>query len=649
MARRQRVQASHLWVMGMDVVIVLVAYLLVLMFRYEGMLPEWTVWTADFAIFAAVAIVVHVAVNWLTGIYTIINRYMSLIQAVRVGQAGILATALLFIVTVVWPLVSDGGSYLVPRSVVVTGGLLALIVMIGVRFSRRVAHEAFHKANGATERLLLVGAGQAADMLVREIQRTPSLNIQVVGLVDDSPGLSNMSIQGYPVLGKISDVPDLVDDYGITQIVVAIPSAAAGELANIYRTCKPAGIPVKILPSLADLVSGHVSLRDARDLDIDDLLGRPKIETDLGRISDFVQGHTVLVTGAGGSIGSELCRQLAHFDPGRLILIDHDESSLYDLHESLQNQGFRRYVLCPSSLLQERKLDKLFALHRPRLVFHAAAYKHVPLMELSPDEAVLNNIQGTLLVAKTAARYGVERMVNISTDKAVDPVNVMGATKRAGEIIVRMLSERHPETLFASVRFGNVLGSQGSVIPIFKGQIESGGPLVITHPEMTRYFMLIEEAVQLVIQAAVMIDEKCLDPERNLNTFVLEMGDPVPIVDLAQRMIDFYWQEQERGIGVEFSGLRPGEKLDENLVYAHEEAVSTGHPLIKRVYSQSGFAPSDGGGEDRYEQFERRLCELIQLASNHGDKRAIVGSLMACVPEYRPGDRHAVEKPAAVV
>lgn len=630
----------------MDLGIVLLAYYLVLIFRYEGILPEWTAWTADFATFAAMAVVVHIVVNWVTGIYTIINRYMSLIQAVRVAQAGILATAVLFILAVTWPLYGGSDDYLVPRSVVVGGGLIALIVMIGVRFSRRVVHEAFHKGNGSAERLLLVGAGQAADMLVREIQRTPSLNIQVIGLVEDSPWLANMSIQGYPVLGKVADVPEIVEDHGVTQIVVAIPSASAAELAHIYRICKPAGVPVKILPSLADLVSGTVSLGDARDLDIKDLLGRPKIETELGRISDFIQGQTVFVTGAGGSIGSELCRQLARFDPGRLVLIDHDESSLYDLHERLQNQGYHRYVLCPTNILQERKLDKLFALHRPRLVFHAAAYKHVPLMELSPDEAVLNNIQGTMLLAKTAARYGVERMVNISTDKAVDPVNVMGATKRAGELIVRMLSERHPETLFASVRFGNVLGSQGSVIPIFKSQIENGGPLVITHPEMTRYFMLIEEAVQLVIQAAIMIDEKCADSERSLNTFVLEMGDPVPIIELAQRMIDFYWQDQSKGIGVEFSGLRPGEKLDECLVYDHEEAVCTSHPLIKRVCMKAD-APSGNGAGDA--QFEKRVLELIRLASDHGDKRAIVGGLMACVPGYTPIERLPVEKPAAVV
>jgi FlaA1/EpsC-like NDP-sugar epimerase len=421
-----RLRTRHLQAIAVDTVVVLLAYYLALNFRYAGTMADWKAWTASFALFAAVAVVVHIAINWLTGVYTIVSRYMSLAQAVRVGQAGILSVAVLFIVVVVWPLAAGESAYLVPRSVVMGGGFAAIICMIGVRFTRRVLYETRHRNGHATERVLLVGAGQAADMLIREIQRTPSLNIRVIGLVDDSPRLRNMTIQGFPVLGTVADAPALAQKLDVTQIIVAIPSASAEEIAQIYRTCKPAGVPIKITPGLVDLVSGTVSLCDARDLDIKDLLGRPGIETDVGAISDYIQGHTVLVTGAGGSIGSELCRQIARFDPGRLILVDHDESSLYDLHERLQNRGFRYYTLCPTNILQKRKLDKLFALHRPRLVFHAAAYKHVPLMELNPDEAVLNNVQGTLLVAETAARYGVERFVNISTDKAVEPCNVMG-------------------------------------------------------------------------------------------------------------------------------------------------------------------------------------------------------------------------------
>jgi FlaA1/EpsC-like NDP-sugar epimerase len=617
-----------------DAAIVVAMYYLVLNFRFFQVDPNWQVWTLDYGVFTAIAVAVHVTSNWLSGGYGTLPRYMSLNHALRVGQAGMIATMLLFIVAVVWPLATGATTYPLPRSVVIAGGLAATVLSIVLRFSRRAIFERQARRSDCTaERVLLVGAGQAADMLIREITRTPSLNLQVVGLVDERRGLRNMRIQGFPILGTVADVPQIAACQRVTQIIVAIPSATAEEIAHIYRVCKPAGVPVKVLPSLADLVSGAVSLRDTRDLEIKDLLDRPRIEIDMGAICDYVQGSTVLVTGAAGSIGSELCRQLARFDPGRLVLVDHDESSLYSLHEQLQGLGFRRYVLCPTNILQERKLDKIFALYRPRLVVHAAAYKHVPLMELSPDEAVLNNVRGTLLVAETAARYGVERFVDISTDKAVEPCNVMGATKRAGELIVRMLAGRYPYTRFAVVRFGNVLGSQGSVIPVFRSQIENGGPVVVTHPEVTRYFMLIEEAVQLVLQAVIMAHDDWPDEDRALNTFVLEMGQPVPIVELAQRMIDFYWKDQKKSIGVEFSGLRPGEKLDERLVYSYEETVPTEHPLITRVYARPGSPVHNGHGL----HFEAELHKLIQMAERHADKSEIVEALASAVSDYSPG------------
>ncbi len=637
-------RARHAWAMLTDVAIVLLSYYLALNFRSAGSFTDWKAWSAGFALFAVIAVVTHVVVNWFTGVYSIVGRYMSLSQAIRLAESGLLAFAMLLLFVVVWPLFSEGAGYLAPRSVVIGGSVLAVTLMVGSRFSRRVKDEIIQQPEQPCERLLLVGAGQASDMLIREIKRSPSLGLRVIGLVDDRSDLQYMSIQGVPVLGRVVDTPTVAKKQGVTQVIVAIPSATAEQVASIYRLCKPAGVPIKILPSLAEMVSGKVSLDDARDLDIKDLLGRPSVEIDIGALSEFIQGHTVLVTGAGGSIGSELCRQIARFDPGRLVMIDHDESSLYDLHERLQNQGFRRYVLYPASILQREKLEKIFALHRPRLVFHAAAYKHVPLMELSPDEAVLNNVKGTRMVAEMAARYGTERFINISTDKAVEPCNVMGATKRIGELIARDLGTRHPGTMFASVRFGNVLGSQGSVIPIFKSQIENGGPLVITHPEMTRYFMLIEEAVQLVLQAAIMLDDLGRDRERSLNTFVLEMGSPVSIIDLAQRMIDFYWKDEARSLGVEFSGLRPGEKLDERLTYVYEEALPTTHPLVKQVCARAGGRA--GGGRNPH--FESSVEDLIALAELHGDRRAIMVALQDCVPEYAPLEGLPLEKPMPV-
>ncbi len=640
-----RPRARQLVAMAVDATVLVLLYYLVLNFRFAGSFSDWLFWSANFGVFAAIAVFVHLTINWFSGVYTILSRYMSLAQAVRVGQAGILATALLYLFAVVWPLFSSDSTYLIPRSVVFGGGVTSVIFMIGIRFARRVFYEVRRRPEQAGDRLLLVGAGQAADMLTREIRRTPSLNTVVVGLVDDRPELRNMTLQGFPILGRVSDAPELAKKHEITQIIVAIPSATAEQILAIYRECKPAGVPIKILPSLAELVSGTVSLGDARDVDIKDLLGRPNVETNVGAISEYIQGHTVLVTGAGGSIGSELCRQIARFSPRRLVVVDHDESSLYALHESLQNIGFRHYVLYPASILHERKLERIFAQHRPRIVFHAAAYKHVPLMELSPDEAVLNNVKGTWLVAQMAARYGAERFVNISTDKAVEPVNVMGATKRVGELIVRMVGAKHPDTQYASVRFGNVLGSQGSVIPIFKSQIESGGPLIITHPDMTRYFMLIEEAVQLVLQAAIMMDDEEAGLEHCLNTFILEMGNPVSIVDLAQRMIDFYWKDEAHSLGVEFSGLRPGEKLDERLVYSFEAVERTSHPLVKRVFATGPSASLNG---DR-SHFERSIVKLLELAENHGERSAIVSALAECVPDYVPQARPATTRSMVAV
>ena len=640
-----RPRVRYCLAMLVDAVIVVAVYYLVLNFRYAGTVSNWDSWNANFGIFACLAIIVHIEANWLVGAYSIVNRYIGLSQAIRVAQAGVVAMCLLFLIGVTWSVIPDGGGYLIPRTVIIGGGIMAVAVMIGLRFSPRVLFETTTTPKKATERVLLVGAGQAADMLIRELHRTPSLDIQPVGLVDDDARLQGMTIQGYSVMGTVADTPELVKKHNVTQVVVAIPSASADQVARIYRICKPAGVQIKILPSLADLVSGTVSLRDARDLDVKDLLGRPKIQTNIGAISEHIHGQTVLVTGAGGSIGSELSRQISKFNPSKLILIDHDESSLYDLHERLQTMGFNKYVLCPTNILQRRKMDKLFATYRPRMVFHAAAYKHVPLMEVSPDEAVLNNIEGTMVMAETAARYGVERFINISTDKAVNPVNVMGATKRAGELIVRALADRYPATMFASVRFGNVLGSQGSVIPIFKGQIESGGPVVITHPEMTRYFMLIEEAVQLVLQAAIMVEDPVPDGCQSLNTFVLEMGNPVPIIELAQRLIEFYWKDQSKSIGVEFSGLRPGEKLDERLTWDNEFMLTTQHPLVGRVCARPGGPAPNGQAHE----FESNLRHLVGLAHEHSDSGAIVEALVDCVAGYEPFNRLPVEKPLSLV
>ncbi|MCL5942116.1 MAG: polysaccharide biosynthesis protein, partial [Actinobacteria bacterium] len=560
--------------MAIDVVIVLGAYYLALVFRFAAQVPaDLAFHSRRFLLFAGLAVTLHLLANRLASVYAIVNRYIGLVQALRLAQASAVSTLLLMPTAVLWP----GDQNLLPLSVVAVGGVLAMVAMIGVRFYGRIFHErSLSNVGGARRRLLLVGAGQAADMLIREVQRNPSLGVRIVGLVDDDPALRGMRLHQHPVLGTVADAPALVRKYEVDELLIAIPSATPAQMSRIHRLLKPAGVPIKTLPRLAELVGGEARLADVRALDIQDLLGRPKVETDLGAIGAYLAGRRVLVTGAGGSIGSELSRQIAAFAPARLVLVDRDESALYHLHQDLQSRGAQHYEVVPTDILQQAKLEKLFAACRPHVVFHAAAFKHVPLMELHPDEAVVNNVAGTFTVAELAGEHRVERFVNISTDKAVDPVNVMGASKRVGEHLLRLLSRRYPQTRFCSVRFGNVLGSRGSVIPIFQQQIAAGGPVTVTHPEMTRYFMLIEEAVQLVLQAAAMVE----DVPGGYGAFVLEMGEPVRIVELAQQMIDLLGNGPAQPIAVEFTGLRPGEKLHETLFCRGECAEPTRHPLV---------------------------------------------------------------------
>jgi FlaA1/EpsC-like NDP-sugar epimerase len=630
-----RFHAARVRASSIDIAIILLVYYGFFDFRHAvtaGSLADWHPWTREFALFVCAAVALHVGLNYLVGNYTIVNRYVGLNQAVRLVKAGAAAIGLLLVLVVAWSMIGDHIGYLVPRSLPLVGGLLVLAAMVALRFGEREIYETAHRSKNARQRVLLIGAGDAAQMLIRDVQRNPSTDLKVVGLLDDNPSLVRMSIDGVKVLGPVDQVVPIAEERRISEIIIAIPSATSQQVSRIYRLCRPTGLTIKTLPHLSELVSKHsVSMQQARDLQMVDLLSRPAVTTDRLAVANYIHGRTVLVTGAGGSIGSELCYQIAQCRPGNLVLVDHDESALFELHERLKTLGFSRYVIEPWSILQRSKIESLFESDRPDLVFHAAAYKHVPLMELAPDQAVLNNVEGTRVISELAGLYDCDRFVYISTDKAVEPVSVMGATKRAGELLMSKMSRAFPNTLFATVRFGNVLGSQGSVIPTFKRQIENGGPVVITHPDMKRFFMLIEEAVQLVLQAAVLCGEQvCSDVLRNLNTFVLEMGQPVSIVDVAQKMLDFYWTDPSKSIAVEFCGLRPGEKLDETLTWARERVTETSHPLIKRVCME--------GGDDVFERemnlFEQRLPRLLGVAADHSDDATVIDALQSCVPGF---------------
>ena len=394
-------------------------------------------------------------------------------------------------------------------------------------------------------------------------------------------------------------------------------------------------MPVKTLPSLSDLIDGRISIADVRELKIEDILGRSPVQTDLASIAGYLKGRRVLVTGAAGSIGSELCRQIASFAPENLILVDRDESGLYALHEELRTYGFSRYEMVTTHIQHSEKMRLILQEHRPHVVFHAAAFKHVPLMEVCPDEAVFNNVMGTLAVVQAAGAAGVERFVNISTDKAADPISLMGASKRVAEMVVHQAGRDYPATHFCSVRFGNVLGSRGSMLPIFQKQIENGGPVTVTHKDMTRYFMSISEAVQLVLQAAAMSTQT--DTEGGV--FILEMGEPVSILEVAKKMILFAGNGRAADIGIEFTGLRPGERLHEALVgrFEHTVAHEPPHDRVGRSRRPTPAETVAGRARTRSRpDFAQKLERLLDLARRHPDRDSLIAAFKSLVPTYEP-------------
>jgi FlaA1/EpsC-like NDP-sugar epimerase len=462
--------------------------------------------------------------------------------------------------------------------VIIIDFALAVLGIAGVRVARRILAEHHSRRAVRTSRTivehptLLLGAGQAGVSIAREISKHPELGIRPVGFLDDDLLKVGTEIEGLSVLGSIAKVGEIARHTGAQQALITIASATGSDIRRIQQLCADEGLTVKIVPGLYDILHGKVKLSRIRDVSIDDLLGRDEVHLETELIERCLRGKRVLVTGAGGSIGSELCRQVARFSPESIILVERAEYHLFLIHEELLRSDPRSSIVpCMADVCDRERLDAVLAQHRPHVIFHAAAHKHVPLMEWNAGEAVKNNVFGTKQVADAADRHGVETFVLISTDKAVNPSSVMGATKRVAEMYVQALSQRS-QTKYVAVRFGNVLGSTGSVIPTFKAQIARGGPVMVTHPEMKRYFMTIPEASQLVTQAAAM--------GNGGEIFVLDMGEPVRIVDLARDLIRLSGFEVDTDIKIEFSGVRPGEKLFEELGFDAERMRRTRHPKI---------------------------------------------------------------------
>jgi FlaA1/EpsC-like NDP-sugar epimerase len=455
-------------------------------------------------------------------------------------------------------------------------------------------------------------------MILREIRDNPSLGMVEVGFVDDDSAKWKARIDGVPVLGPHSAIPQLCEEHDIDEIVVAIPSAPPSRLRHILDHCREVKAKARITPAIGDLIDGKVSVAMLRNVDLEDLLGRDPVELDVDLLHRDVTGRSVMVTGAAGSIGSELCRQLAHLSPARLVAFEIAESPLFDLEMEIREK-FPTLELIPviGDVRDRPRVEEAMRAYRPAVVYHAAAYKHVPVMEMHPTEAVKTNVVGTRVVAEAAAGCGVERFVLVSSDKAVRPTNVMGATKRLAELLIHNIGGLGRETAFVAVRFGNVLGSVGSVIPIFRKQLASSGRLTVTHPEASRYFMLIPEAAGLVLQAGAMGEGG--------EVFVLDMGEPVKVVDLAKNLVRLSGKELGEDAEIVFTGLRPGEKLHEELVVEGEDVMRTAHPKVMKLIGSEKMPPS----------WAIQLDDLIQAAMN-GDRFRVVEKLDALVKGYRP-------------
>lgn len=509
------------------------------------------------------------------------------------------------------------GIVALPRSFPILNGLLLFVCTTIVRFSYRFARRLRAQLTmTARQKTLLIGAGQAGALVLREFKNSNFSRNQVVCIIDDDPNKKGHQLMGVRIIGGREMIQEAVEKYNITEIILAIPTLTTKEKKEIWEICSQTGCKFKQMPGIYQLANGEVSIQAIRDIDIEDLLERDVVRVDMEGLSDLIRGKTVMVTGGGGSIGSELCRQLAQYCPRELVIFDIYENNAYAIEQELKVSypSLLTHVLI-GSVRDKKRIDSVMAQFRPAIVYHAAAHKHVPLMERSPLEAVKNNVFGTLYTAQAAAKYGVAHFVLISTDKAVNPTNVMGASKRICEMIIQSMADTS-DTYFAAVRFGNVLGSNGSVIPLFREQIKKGGPVTVTHPEITRFFMTIPEAVSLVLQAGAFA--------KGGEIFVLDMGDPVKIRDLAHNMIRLSGFEPDVDIPIVYTGLRPGEKLYEELLLSEEGLTKTANDLIY-VGKKTEFDPA---------QFLQDLNDLHQI--EEGQEALLRSQIQRIVPGYSP-------------
>ncbi|HCT63607.1 MAG TPA: nucleoside-diphosphate sugar epimerase [Erysipelotrichaceae bacterium] len=592
----------------LDIILITLAYFLTFELRFEFFVPSPFVELLKMSFLYVVTI--KIGLFAIFGLYNSLWRYVSIDELFKLIIATTLGNVILYLMNI-------GLDLSIPRSIILIDWIITIFLTGGLRLSYRVVRRAYQSINrdeDDLQRVMIIGAGDAGSMIVRELKNLTNIHYKPVVIVDDDPMKHNSTLYGVPIRKGMDDIPSLVSEYNINEIIVAIPSLGREKLAQIVKIAQTTHCKVKTLPGINEIIDDRVSIKNIRDVSIEDLLGREEIKLKIDEISSYLENRIVLVTGAGGSIGSELCRQIIKFKPKKIILLDIYENNVYDLQqELLHSYGNLNLDVIIASVRDKDRILEVFKFYKPEIVFHAAAHKHVPLMENNPQEAIKNNVFGTLKVAQCAHEVNVKRFVLISTDKAVNPTNVMGATKRVAELIIQAMNQIS-DTEFVAVRFGNVLGSNGSVIPLFKRQIAYGGPITITHPDITRYFMTIPEAARLVLQAGAIAEGG--------EIFVLDMGKPVKIIDLAKQLIELSGLEPDVDISIIYTGLRPGEKLYEELMLSEEGTSQT---------KQQGIFIA----KPIQVNFEDLMQKILKFEDEIENKADIIEHLKVLVPTYK--------------
>ena len=587
-----------------DAIILSVGPIIALLLRFEGIIP-----TQEFQTFRTCLpwmVLISLAIFYFYGMYHRIWHYARIRDLIAIIGAVTMSQAAIFILTVM-------ADIPIPRSVIILTWLLNICAIGASRLMFKVNLDMVTESKGHKDNLLIVGAGDAGAMLVRELEQNAAATINIIGFFDDDEKKRHGRLAGFPILGTVNELPQIVKENKVDEIVIAIPSADGDTVRHIDSQCRKTGAQVRIMPGIYEMVNGEMTMGKMREIRLEDLLRREPIHLDFAKITNYIAGKTVLITGAGGSIGSEISRQISRVGAKEIILLGRGENSIYEIHQELKRKFPEQiYHTVIANITDKERMARIFQRFQPQVVFHAAAHKHVPLMEIQPDEAIRNNVFGTKNVAELADANHAEIFVLISTDKAVNPTSVMGATKRTAELVLQEINQ-HSQTKFVTVRFGNVLGSRGSVVPLFERQIAAGGPITVTHKEMTRYFMTIPEAVQLVLQAGSQAEGG--------EVFLFDMGKPVKIKDMAEDLIRLHGLTPDKDIKIVYTGLRPGEKLYEELLTSEEGTTSTKHKKIFKAQIQ----PLD----------EFDLQQSLKTLKETTDKQVILKTLKHMIPTYK--------------